>query len=214
MPNQTDSNNAAALNAVAELITGLDPVIQRFDDLNQQKAELETLLVESQQLEKQTLADETLSHDVATERLVNARAKSDVLRVRVESLGQKIADQLKSVISAGQLAQSAGFAIWHQLHQHRIQRSREIFQAHFKLPWGAPVSLNAMLADSTLPQEVLPLRTPFEFDRSHPVEFNLDRIRRLRQAFAELRPVVEAEPDLVLQAPASAPELTVVSRAA
>jgi len=211
MPNQTDSNNAAALNAVAELITGLDPVIQRFDDLNQQKAELETLLVESQQLEKQTLADETLSHDVATERLVNARAKSDVLRVRVESLGQKIANQLKSVISAGQLAQSAGYAVWHQLHQHRIQRSLDLFHAHFKLPWGAPVSINNMMDDSTLAREVVPLKTPFEFDRTHPVEFNLDRIRHLRQAFAELRPAVEAEPGLVLQAPASAPELTVVA---
>jgi hypothetical protein len=182
MPNQTDSNNAAALNAVAALIDGLDPVIQRFDDLNQQKAELETLLVESQQLEKKTLADETLSHDLATERLVNARAKSDVLRVRVESLGQKIADELKSVISARQLAQSAGFGIWHQLHQHRIQRSHEIFQAHFKLPWGAPVSLNSMMESSTLAQQIVPLRTPFEFDRTHPVEFNLDRIRHLRLA--------------------------------
>jgi hypothetical protein len=45
MPNQTDSNNAPALNAVDKLITGLDPIIGRFDDLNQQKAELETLLV-------------------------------------------------------------------------------------------------------------------------------------------------------------------------
>ena len=70
------------------------------------------------------------------------------------------------------------------------------------------------MGDSTLAREVVPLRTPFEFDRSHPVEFNLNRIRRLRQAFAEPRPVVEAEPGLVLQAPASAPELTVVSRAA
>ena len=55
------------------------------------------------------------------------------------------------------------------------------------------------------------LRTPFEFDRTHPVEFNLDRIRRLRQAFADLRPVVEAEPGLVLQSPASRPELAVVA---
>ncbi len=131
MPNQTTDPNSKALDAVAKLIDNLDPAIQRFDDLNQQKAELETLLVESQQLEKKTLADETLSHDLATERLVNARAKSDVLRVRVESLGQKIADELKSVISARQLAQSAGFGIWHQLHQHRIQRSHEIFQAQY-----------------------------------------------------------------------------------
>jgi len=211
MPNQTTDPNSKALDAVAKLIDNLDPAIQRFDDLNQQKAELETLLVESQQLEKKTLADETLSHDLAIERLVNARAKSDVLRVRVESLGQKIADQLKSVISAGQLAQSAGFGIWHQLHQHRIQRSHEIFQAHFKLPWGAPVSLNSMMESSTLAQQIVPLRTPFEFDRTHPVEFNLDRIRHLRQAFAELRPVVEAELGLVLQSPAAAPELSVVA---
>jgi hypothetical protein len=60
----------------------------------------------------------------------------------------------------------------------------------------------------------VPLRTPFEFDRTHPVEFNLDRLRRLRQAFAELRPVVEAEPGLMLQSPASRPELTVVGAAA
>ncbi len=70
-----------------------------------------------------------------------------------------------------------------------------------------------MMKDSTLVQ-VLPLRTPFEFDRTHPVQFNLDRLRHLRQAFAELRPVVEAEPGLVLQSPASAPELTDVSAAA
>jgi hypothetical protein len=33
----------------------------------------------------------------------------------------------------------------------------------------------------------------------------------LRQAFAELRPVVEAEPGLVLQSPTAAPELAVVA---
>ena len=68
-----------------------------------------------------------------------------------------------------------------------------------------------MMEDSTLAREVVPLKTPFEFDRTHPVEFNLDRIRHLRQAFAELRPVVESEPGLVLQAPASAPKLSVVA---
>jgi hypothetical protein len=214
MPNQTADPNSTALDAVDKLISGLDPIIQRYDDLNQQKAELETLLVESQQLEKQTLADESLSHDVATERLVSSRARNDVLKVRLQSISQKISDQLKAVIAAGQLAQAGAYALWAQLRRHRIQRSHEIFQANFKLPGGAPVSINNMMEDSTLPQELLPLRTPFEFDRTHPVEFNLDRIRRLRQAFAELRPVVEAEPGLVLQSPASAPELTVVSAAA
>src|SRR6476661_4777248 len=105
MPNQTTDPNSTTLDAVAALVDGLDPVIQRFDDLNQQKAELETLLAESQQLEKQTLNDESLSHDVATQQLIAARAKSDVLKVRVESIGQKIADQLKATIAAGQLAQ-------------------------------------------------------------------------------------------------------------
>jgi len=214
MPNQTDSNNAAALNAVAALIDGLDPIIGRFDDLKQQKATLEAAVAESQELEKKTLNDESLDHESATAQLVSSRARSDVLRVRVQSIGQKISDQLKAVIAAGQLAQAGAYAVWHQLHQHRIQRSHEIFQANFKLPWGAPVSINNMMEDSTLAREVVPLRTRFEFDRTHPVEFNLDRIRHLRQAFAELRPVVEAEPSLVLQAPTSVPELSVVSRAA
>jgi hypothetical protein len=129
----------------------------------------------------------------------------------VESIGQKIADQLKSVISAGQLAQSAGYAVWHQLHQHRIRTAHDLFNKHFRLPWGAPISVSAMMEDSTLAREVVPLKTPFEFDRTHPVEFNLGRIRHLRQAFTELRPVVEGEPGLVLQAPASRPELAVVA---
>jgi len=206
----TDSNNSAALDAVAALINNLDPIIARYDDLTQQKPKLEADLTASQELEKKTLNDESLSHDVATQQLIAARAKSDVLRVRVESLGQKIADQLKSVIAAGQLAQSAGFAIWHQLHQHRIQRSLDLFHAHFKLPWGAPVSINNMMEDSTLAREVVTLKVPFEYDHTHPIAYNLDRIRRLRQAFAELRPVVEAEAGLTLE-PAAAPALTVVA---
>ena len=206
----TDSNNSAALDAVAALIDNLDPIIARYDDLTQQKPKLEADLTASQELEKKTLNDESLSHDVATQQLIAARAKSDVLRVRVESLGQKIADQLKSVIAAGQLAQSAGFAIWHQLHQHRIQRSLDLFHAHFKLPWGAPVSINNMMEDSTLAREVVTLKVPFEYDHTHPIAYNLDRIRRLRQAFAELRPVVEAEAGLTLE-PAAAPALTVVA---
>jgi hypothetical protein len=210
----TDSNNAAALNAVDQLISSLDSIIARYDDLTQQKPKLEADLTASQELERKTLNDESLDHESATAQLVSSRARSDVLRVRVASIAQKIDDQLKAVISAGQLAQSAGYAVWHQLHQRRIQRSHEIFQANFKLPWGAPVSINNMMEDSTLAQEVLPLRTPFEFDRTQPVEFNLDRIRRLRQAFADLRPAVEAEPGLVLQSPASRPELTVVGVAA
>jgi hypothetical protein len=60
MPDQTDTNNAAALNAVAAAITALDPVIGRYDDLNQQKTTLESALAESQQLEKTTLDDESL----------------------------------------------------------------------------------------------------------------------------------------------------------
>jgi hypothetical protein len=211
MPKQTADPNSVALDAVAALIDGLDSIIVRFDDLHQQKATLESALTESQELEKYTLNDESLSHDAATQQLIAARAKSDVLRVRVESLGQKIADQLKAVMSAGQLAQSAGYAVWHQLHQHRIQRSHDLFRKNFQLPWGAPVSINNMMEDSTLAREVVPLKTPFEFDRTHPVEFNLDRLRRLRQAFAELRPVVEAEAGLVLQAPTAAPELAVVA---
>jgi hypothetical protein len=210
----TDSNNATALDAVAKLIDNLDPAIERYDQLCSQKSTLESALAESQELEKKTLNDESLSHDVATQQLIAARAKSEVLEVRVESLDQKIADQLKSVISAGQLAQSAGFAVWHQLHQRRIQRSHEIFRQHFKLPWGVPISVNDMMDDSTLAREVVPLKTPFEFDRTHPVEFNLARLRKLKQAFAELRPVVEAEPGLIIQSPASAPELTVVGAAA
>src|SRR5258706_2069755 len=106
MPNQTANSNIDALNAVDKLISGLDPVIQRFDDLNQQKAELETLLVESQQLEKQTLADETLSHEAATASLVNVRARLDVLRVRLQSIEQKISDQLKVTIDACRVSQS------------------------------------------------------------------------------------------------------------
>jgi hypothetical protein len=211
MPNQTDSNNAAALNAVDKLIDSLDPIIGRYDDLNQQKATLEAALAESEELERSTLADESLDHQTATERLVNSRAKNDVLKVRLQSHEQKIADQLKSVIGAGQLAQSAAYAVWHQLHRRRIQRSLDLFHAHFKLPWGAPVSINSMMEDSTLAREVVPLKTPFEFDRTHPVEFNLGRLRTLRQAFAELRPVVEAERGLVLQSPGSAPALSVVA---
>jgi len=91
MPNQTCDSNTAALDAVAKLIDNLDQTIQRYDDLIQQKPKLESDLAESQELERVTLADESLSHDLATERLVNARAKSDVLRVRVESLGQNTA---------------------------------------------------------------------------------------------------------------------------
>jgi hypothetical protein len=211
MPDQTDTNNAAALNAVAVAITALDPVIGRYDDLNQQKTTLESALAESQELERVTLADESLSHETATERLVNSRAKNDVLKVRLQSIEQKISDQLRVILAAGQSTQSKGFAIWHQLHQHRIQRSLDLFHAHFKLPWGAPVSLNSMMDDSTLAREVLPLKAPFEFDRTHPVAYNLDRMRHLRQAFAELRPVVEAEPGLVLQSPTAAPELAVVA---
>lgn len=214
MPDQTANSNIDALNAVAALIDNLDPLLARFDDLVLQKPKLEADLVASQQLEQKTLNDESLDHESATAQLVSSRARSDVLRVRVASITQKIDDQLKSVISAGQLAQSAGYAVWHQLHQHRIRTAHDLFNKHFKLPWGAPISVNAMMEDATLPKEVVPLKTPFEFDRTHPVEFNLDRIRHLRQAFAELRPVVEAEPGLVLQAPTSAPELTVVSAAA
>jgi hypothetical protein len=210
----TDSNNSAALDAVAALIINLDPIIARYDDLTQQKPKLEADLTASQELERTTLADESLDHESATAQLVSSRARSDVLRVRVQSIGQKIDDQLKATIAAGQSAQSAARSIWYQLHQRRIQRSHEIFQANFKLPWGAPVSINNMMEDSTLAREVVPLKTPFEFDRTHPVEFNLDRIRRLRQAFAELRPVVEAEPGLTLQSPASEPKLSVISAAA
>jgi hypothetical protein len=207
----TDPNNATALDAVAKLIDGLDRIIGRYDDLNQQKATLESALAESQTLEKKTLNDESLSHDVATQQLIAARAKSDVLKVRVENLGQKIADQLKSVNSTGQLAQSAAYAVWHQLHQHRIRTAHDLFNKHFRLPWGAPISVSAMMEDATLPKEVVPLKTPFEFDHTHPVEFNLGRLRTLRQAFTELRTAVEAEPGLVLQSPASAPEVSVVA---
>jgi hypothetical protein len=214
MPNQTADPNSAALDAAAKLLDNLDPIIGRFDDLNQQKAKLEADLKESEEVERKTLDDESLSHDAATTSLIAARTKSDVLRVRLQSIEQKISDQLKAVIAAGQLAQSAGYAVWHQLHQHRIRTAHDLFNKHFRLPWGAPISVSAMMEDATLPKEVVPLKTPFEFDRTHPVEFNLDRIRHLRQAFAELRPVVEAEPGLVLQAPTSAPELTVVSAAA
>jgi hypothetical protein len=211
MPDQTTDSISPALNAVGVLIDGLNSAIERYDQLCSQKPTLESALAESQQLEKKTLNDESLSHETATERLVNSRARNDVLKVRLQSIEQKIADQLKSVMSAGQIAQSAAHGVWHQLHQRRIQRSLDLFKKNFKLPWGAPVSINNMMEDSTLAQEVLPLRTPFEFDRTHPVEFNLDRIRRLRQAFADLRPVVEAEPGLVLQSPASRPELAVVA---
>jgi hypothetical protein len=206
--------NATTLDRVAKLIADLDPLLARFDELLLQKPKLEADLTASQELERKTLNDESLDHESATAQLVSSRARSDVLRVRVQSIGQKIDDQLKATIAAGQSAQSAARSIWYQLHQRRIQRSHEIFQANFKLPWGAPVSINNMMEDSTLAREVVPLKTPFEFDRSHPVEFNLDRIRRLRQAFAELRPVVEAEPGLMLQSPASAPSLSVVGKAA
>jgi hypothetical protein len=205
-----NSSNKAALDAVDKLIDELNQTIQRYDDLTEEKAKLEAALAESQQLEKTTLADESLDHQTATERLVNSRAKNDVLKVRLQSHEQKIADQLKSVIAAGQLAQSAGYAVWHQLHQHRIQRSHDLFRKNFQLPWGSPISLNAMLADSSLAKEVLPLRTPFEFDRTHPIAYNLDRIRRLRQAFAEVRPAVEAEPGLTLE-PTAAPGLSVIA---
>jgi hypothetical protein len=211
MPNQTTDPNSTALDAVAKLLDNLDPIIGRFDDLNQQKAKLEADLKESEEVERKTLDDESLSHDAATTSLIAARTKSDVLRVRLQSIEQKISDQLKAVIAAGQLAQSAGYAVWHQLHQHRIRTAHDLFNKHFRLPWGAPISVSAMMEDATLPKEVVPLKTPFEFDHTHPVEFNLGRLRTLRQAFTELRTAVEAEPGLVLQSPASAPEVSVVA---
>jgi hypothetical protein len=67
-----------------------------------------------------------------------------------------------------------------------------------------------MMDDSTLAREVVPLKTPFEFDHTHPVEFNLGRLRTLKQAFTELRTAVEAEAGLTLE-PAAAPALTVVA---
>ena len=63
MPNQTDSNNSAALDAVAALINNLDPIIARYDDLTQQKPKLDANLTASQELEKKTLNDESLSHE-------------------------------------------------------------------------------------------------------------------------------------------------------
>jgi BMFP domain-containing protein YqiC len=86
MPDQTADPDSAALDAVDKLIDNLDQTIQRYDDLTQQKLKLEADLAESQQLEKTALADESLSHDIATQQLIAARGKSDVLRVRVESL--------------------------------------------------------------------------------------------------------------------------------
>jgi hypothetical protein len=72
-----------------------------------------------------------------------------------------------------------------------------------------------MMDDSTLAREVVPLKTPFEFDHTHPVEFNLGRLRTLRQAFAELRTAVEAEPPgLLLQSPINTPSLSVVDKVA
>jgi hypothetical protein len=207
----TDPNNAAALDAVAKLIDGVDPIIGRYDDLNQRKATLETALAESEELERSTLADENLDHQTATERLINARTKSDVLRARVESTEQKIANQLKVTIDAGRLTQSAAYSIWYQLHQHRILRAHDLFGEHFRLPYGLRVDLNAMMRDSTLAQEVETLRVPFEYDQTHPAAYNLGRMRQLEQGFTKLRTAVEAEPGLVLQSPASAPEVSVVA---
>jgi hypothetical protein len=205
------ANNKMVLDAAAGRLDQLDVALAKFDSLGEQQIKLQADLKVAQAQEETILSNELLSHDAGATQLAQCRALLDVVKRRLENVTQKIAEGQKAVFDTGAQAMEAAFSVWVKLRENRESRARTVFAEHFRLPSHWPVREAELFETATLVKQVSPLRYDFELQPNHSIEAKLDRLRTLRGRFESLRQLAEAEPGLVLQSPASRPELAVVA---
>lgn len=84
-------------SGLAELEAG----INRFDSAAAEQTRLAGEVQKIAQQEAELLRDESLSEPTATKRLIEIRAKADVLRARAEAATERAAEQQKVVLELG-----------------------------------------------------------------------------------------------------------------
>lgn len=205
-------SNTAILDGVATHVEALESAFARYDDLGEQRKQLALDLAATQMQADEVLADESLSHDDATAKLITARARIDVLKVRLESMDAKIAAQKKATLATGSAAQSAADGVRYALLQSRTKRAHELFAANFAWHGTNGVTPAAIVATSPSVTELNGLERYLQPNFHTSAEHRFDDLRQLRAAWETLRAIVEAEPELEHEP--TSPALTVVAKAA
>jgi hypothetical protein len=205
-------SNQATLDSVNAKVEDLESALARFDDLGEQRKQLAEDLAATKKQADDVLNDESLSHDDAIQKLIVARARIDVLKVRLDSMDAKIIAQKKAVLATGGAAQSAADAVRYALHQSRLKRAHDLFTTNFKWHGSNGVTVEQIVATSPLVTGLTGMEQYLQYDFTHTPDRNVDHMRELKAAFASLRTVVEQEPELEHEP--TSPALTVVARAA
>jgi hypothetical protein len=206
-----NSNNKSVLDAASIRIDQLDAALAKFDSLGEQQTKLQTDLMTAEAQEELILNNEGLDYSEGARRLAECRSLLDVIKRRLESTSEKFTEGQKAVFDTGARAMEAASAVWYRLRENREARAKTVFSQHFRLPSHWPVREAELFEGATLVKEVTPLQFGFQLQHGHSIEAKLDALRTLRGRFESLRQLAEAEPGLVLQSPASRPELAVVA---
>jgi hypothetical protein len=204
--------NTEILDRVSAKVDELEAAFTRYDDLGEQREQLAADLAATQKQAEDVLNDESLSHDDATAKLITARARIDVLQVRVTSMDGKIAAQRKLTLDTGKTAQSAADAVRYALLMSRTKRAHDLFATNFKWHGTTGSTPADIVKTSPLVTELAGLERYLQYNHHTSPDTAFAEMRELKAAFASLRAIVEGEPELE-HAPTSH-ALTVVARAA
>lgn len=204
-------SNQATIDAANAKVNDLENAFERYDALTEQRKQLAADLAATQKLADDVLADESLSHDDATAKLMVARAKLDVLQVRLQSVDTKLATQSKLTLETGRIAQSAANDVLYALRESRLARARKLLTDNFEFPGYLGISVDAVAATSRSVGELVNLGSAYDYRPGASDNDNLEHLHKVKGAFASLRAIVATEPELAHE---PSPPLSVVARAA
>jgi hypothetical protein len=101
------AHKQAVLAKIEAGLVELESQIAKLDSLSAEQARLAGEVQKTESAEAELLRDESLSEAAATRKLIETRAKADVLRARVKTSGERIDEQKHLVLETGAVLRRA-----------------------------------------------------------------------------------------------------------
>lgn len=179
----------------------LQSAFQKFDLLSTEQSRLAGEVAKIAQQEAELLRDESLSEVTATKRLIETRARADVLRARAKAAGERVTEQQSFVLEVGSTVRRNFAHAAHQILQTRQVRIRQTFDALL----APQLETGLMFTNDELAKVSRPFREAMQFLNAVRVngtmnsEQELDALRKLpRIWFDRLKVFVDIESQVQL----------------
>jgi hypothetical protein len=195
------NHNDQVLAQIEAGLVELESAFHKLDSLNHQQLHFAEEVQKIASAEAELLRDESLSESAATRKLIETRARADVLRAREQTARERIDEQKQLVLETGAVLRRT---LWRTANQILVARENRILQLLNDLV--PPQSESGLqcdnLAIARASRPVIEARQFSNWVACRPVPVPTEELETMRSSprtwFDRIRVFVGLEPDIQL----------------